>query len=107
MNESISLRVLDTPGAGNACHVYEVRVCGIPTCTIHFQDGPLQEVGANGLSNEVLLAIVRDRLEGFQSGDFACKENEKSLFAVIDALTTLQSRTADRKARGVEGKSVL
>lgn len=33
--------------------------------TFMFQKGPVQQVGINGITNEVLLAIVIDRLRGF------------------------------------------
>jgi hypothetical protein len=51
----------------------------------------------------VLLAIVIDRLRGFQSGDFKCRENTVALTHIETALMWLQKRTRDRSARGVEG----
>jgi hypothetical protein len=33
-----------------------------------FQNGPIAEVGVNGVTHEVLLAIVADRLRSFQKG---------------------------------------
>jgi len=55
---------------------------------------------------EDLLNIVVDRLESFQSGDFACRENALALTKVQEALHWLNHRTADRIDRDVEGKSV-
>lgn len=99
----------DLPKHGGACHKYHVfNKEGIGTgfdTFIEFQDGPIQEKGVNGAQNEDLLAIVIDRLRGFQSGAFACLENENALLSCINALNWLEKRTADRKARGVEGKS--
>ncbi len=71
--------------------------------TIAFQDGPVPEVGVTGLTNEVLLAAVEDRLAAFQAGPYACPENGFALGAVRNALTFLHSRTCDRQRRGVEG----
>lgn len=111
LNEALQLNVLDEPGAGNACHAYDIswrigdhmhRVIHV-----HFQNGPIQEEGVNGISNEVLLAIVRDRLEGFQSGAYACEENARALDMVIGAMESLKNRTSKRVARGVEGTSTL
>lgn len=70
-----------------------------------FQNGPLQETGGvpNGLSNESLLAIVEDRLLGFQSGQFACRENAIALTKIQEAMMWLQKRTRNRLARGIEG----
>lgn len=112
LNEQICIRVMDDPGPGGANHRYclyqphdafneelNANVLG----NINFQNGPISEAGVNGVSNEAVLAVVRDRLEGFQSGPFACPENAHALVCVIGAMTALQSRTKERAARGVEG----
>lgn len=120
LNEALQIKVLDEPGHGNACHRYQVCPEELNTfpaesdpkrasrltravCAVNFQDGPIQEVGVNGISNEALLAIVEDRLLGFQSGDFACRENAIALTHLQTAMMFLQKRTRDRLARGVEG----
>lgn len=72
---------------------------------IEFQQGGIQESGVNGVTNEALLAVVRDRLEGFQAGDFACLENQIALDHVIAAMAILKYRTLERKKRGVEGQT--
>lgn len=71
---------------------------------IRFQKGPVTDQGVNGCFMEDLLAIVVDRLEGFQSGDFACRENALALTKIQEALHWLNHRTSDRIDRGVEGK---
>lgn len=92
---------------GNASHYYEITDSdGIPVQDIRFQIGPVKECGVNGIQNEQLLAIVIDRLEGFQAGPFACEENALALKSCIAAFEVLNARTADREARGVEGTSV-
>jgi hypothetical protein len=73
---------------------------------IEFQKGGIQETGVNGVTHEVLLAIVADRLESFQNGPFHCDENRVALNHVTEALAALKSRTVARLARGVEGKTV-
>lgn len=95
-------------GPGGAYHHYEVWPNGStagPAAKIDFQQGPIQEVGINGCSNEDLLAIVADRLECFQKGKFACVDNAIALAGVHAALLHLNDRTKNRKKRGVEGKS--
>lgn len=115
LNESIGILVMDQPGPGNACHEYLVDLVSPPggpgiaspsRFTVKFQNGPIQEAGVNGISNESLLAIVEDRLLGFQSGPYACPENEIALRKLQEAMMWLQKRTRDRVARGVEGTSV-
>lgn len=61
--------------------------------------------GITGISNEALLAIVEDRLAGFQAGPFACAWNATALEHVRLALVCMLGRTKDRQARGVEGQA--
>jgi len=70
---------------------------------VRFQDGPIKESGVNGVMDENLLAIVIDRLKGFQSGPYASDFNQKAMAQCTAALATLKERTAEREARGVEG----
>lgn len=101
------VEVLDDRGAGNANHKYLVRGFGDNNRLgeISFQNGPVKESGINGLQNEDLLAIVADRLEGFQTGDFPSSENALALDRVLGAMSALESRTRQREIRGVEGTS--
>lgn len=114
LNEAIMIVALDSPGFGNANHVYGLTyVLGKPDdadddrdakeLVINFQNGPILESGINGISNEALLAIVEDRLAGFERGRFACDENAAALRSVREAMTWLKERTERRIARGVEG----
>lgn len=107
LNDKLEIRVVDEPGAGGANHVYEVdtppvegQYAGV---RIHFQNGPINENGINGITQEVLLAIVADRLRSFQAGPYACRENAVALTHVETAMLWLHKRTWDRMARGVEG----
>jgi hypothetical protein len=94
------------------CHTYRITVNqtapdGSPkpsfVTDINFQNGPIKEVGINGLTNEALLAIVVDRFEGFQKGKFPSRETAIALTKVQEALHWMNHRTIDRKVRGVEG----
>jgi hypothetical protein len=68
-----------------------------------FQNGPIKDHGVNGLSQEALLAVLIDRLEGFQSGQYKCHDNEVALDHLQGARLWLHKRTMDRVARQVEG----
>lgn len=112
LNEALLINVLDQPGQGNACHEYQIirdthgngdEYDQVELCNIKFQNGPILEAGVNGISGEALLAIVEDRLIGFQSGQFACRENAIALTKIQEAMMWLYKRTRDRMARGVEG----
>uniref|UniRef100_A0A6M3J7T5 Putative structural protein n=1 Tax=viral metagenome TaxID=1070528 RepID=A0A6M3J7T5_9ZZZZ len=103
--------VLDEPGQGNACHEYKVTTVdgdqNPPFGKISFQNGPIGEVGVNGLHQEDLLAIVIDRLQSFQKGDFRCRENAIALTKIEEAMLWLNKRTAERQKQGVEGTNVV
>jgi hypothetical protein len=118
VNDTLQISVEDQPGAGGANHLY--RVAGFNTATnasrpqslhkqednavdILFQNGTIPENGVNGVTQEVLLAIVADRLRSFQDGPFACKENACALTHIEEAMHWLQQRTIKRMRRGVEG----
>ncbi len=111
LNEALIIEVYDEPGQGNACHEYGIKgktgSAVFPFCGICFQNGPIQEVGVNGISIEALLAVVRDRLEGFQSGPFKCEENQVALAHAMAAMDALHLRTRKRLDRGVEGTHKL
>ena len=100
----------DEKGPGGASHTYEITCTGPgldvePIAVLRFQKGAPKEVGFNGISDEALLAIVIDRLRGFQSGPFSCRENALAFTKMEEALHWLNARTRDRMARGVEGIS--
>lgn len=106
-NDKIQIHAMDEPGAGGANHYYAVDVNGTENgLDIHFQNGPIAEVGVNGVTQEVLIAICIDRLECFQRGPYACKENAAALCDLQSALENLLLRTRKRMARGVEGTHV-
>ena len=108
LNDSIEITVRDQPGQGNACHHYTIQLLDESGyekagAVVHFQNGPIAEDGYNGISNESLLAVVEHRLLGFQSGQYACRENAIALTKLQEAMMWLHKRTRDRMARGVEG----
>lgn len=109
VNDGIELRAEIVLGPGGAPHHYEIEMDPVsahiePLVDIDFQSGGIKENGINGLTHEVLLAIVIDRLEHFQSGPYPCAENGIALEHTRMALNTLQARTRMRLARGVEGQ---
>ena len=100
----------DKPGQGGACHEYYISPKDIDDSTIdgefgsvQFQNGPVKEFGVNGCHQEDLLAIVLDRLQHFQNGNFACRENALAITKIEEAMHWLNHRTQERVSRGVEG----
>ncbi len=123
-NDPLRLVAYDAPSFGGANHLYILTGMDFEKSTVSpdeiddtefpeeanfvpicFQHGPILEHGVNGVTNESLLAIVKDRLEAFQAGQFKCDENAAALTAVNLALECLHSRTANRIKRGVEGQN--
>jgi hypothetical protein len=102
-NDQIFLTADDAPGQGGANHAYTASLPNGINYRFDFQNGPINEVGVNGLTHEVLLAILVDRMRGFQSGPYACTENALALASLEMAQHYLHSRTRARMERGVEG----
>jgi hypothetical protein len=118
-NDVLKIEVLDEPGSGGANHLYHITGFnsrsnpsdpwtarhGEPAehSTILFQNGPIAEVGVNGVTHEALIAILIDRLEAFQKGPFANDYNAAALLHLQGAQHSLHGRTKERTGRGVEG----
>lgn len=71
-----------------------------------FHHGPIS-AGTNGLTNEVLLEVLIDRLTCFQQSAFACAENAEALDHLMCVREALHRRTEARTARGVEGTHII
>lgn len=122
-NDKLTIAVMDEPGSGGANHLYMISgfdtatnpvkiddgsESGLPVaasqaCAIIFQNGPIAEVGVNGITHEALLAILADRLESFQAGPYASNYNAMALLHIRSAQEFLHQRTKDRMAQGIEG----
>lgn len=115
-NDTLTIDVVDEPGAGGANHDYYVSGFNLASnasasklydtkdgVRILFQNGPIAEVGVNGVTHEALLAILIDRMRSFQAGQFACRENALALTKLEEAQMWLLQRTRSRMERGVEG----
>ena len=91
---------------GNIPHNYRITAEDKHTCQIHFQEGPVKDVGINGITHEALLAVLRDRLLHFQAGSYACTENDVALHHISSAIAALNCRTEKRIIRNnTEGRS--
>lgn len=107
-NDTITIDAVDGPGPGGASHKYDIVIPyeeGALVQVVHlaFQNGAIGEVGVNGITHEVLLAILIDRLRSFEAGPYACRENAIALTKMEESLMWLHKRTMGRMKRGVEG----
>lgn len=101
---------IDEKGNGNANHIYEIHGTINAETKEKFCNPIYFQNGARNISNSVhgvidtdLLEIVRDRLIGFQSGDFATEYNAKALEHIELALMYMNRRVEDRIERNVLG----
>lgn len=108
-NDKLTVTAIDGPGPGGASHLYRIEGythVGAPAVSavhLEFQNGPIAEVGVNGITHEALLEVLIDRLTGFESGPFANSYNATALEHLELARDALHARTKERTARGVEG----
>ena len=93
--------------AGLASHEYGIQFGGPKdVARIQFQHGPRGVAGSvAGVYDDDLLAIVQDRMEGFQAGPFACPENASALDHIRQAREALGLRVARRIKQGVLGEN--
>lgn len=107
---NVMVTAVDGKGPGGASHLYRIHLnlaanAKLELTDIQFQTGPVHEAGVNGVSDEALLAILIDRLRGFQTGPYGCRENACALTHFEEGLMWLRQRTVNREIRGVEGTS--
>lgn len=105
--------VVDEKGNGGANHRYAIKYELFPVgepketheiCEIQFQNGArLLEGSIHGVLDSDLLEIVRHRLQGFQQGEFATRENAIALTHIEEALMWMNRRVEDRIERNVLG----
>ena len=113
LNDLITIRSDERdPNGGGASHRYEADITEtvtagrIPILSIQFQHGPRREEGSKpGCTEAVLLAILIDRLRGFQAGPYACRENAIMLTKLEECLHWTRARADERARRGVLGKN--
>lgn len=102
----------------NASAFHDFEVCAVPSdgpeikepqvlVGIHFQQGPIKECGINGVANEDLLLMVITRLQAFQQGPFACRDNAVAITKLEEAVMWLRKRTLEREQRNVEGTYIV
>ncbi len=116
LNESILIET-DTPDQSGAAHLYEckieVGVDGHPglkafsnVAHVQFQKGPRNVEGSiPGMTEAGLLAILIDRLRGFQSGPYSCRENAIIITKLEECLLWTKYRADERAKRGVLGRN--
>ncbi|EXS83097.1 hypothetical protein [Acinetobacter baumannii] len=70
--------------------------------SLHFQDGPIPEHGVNGVTSEALLKVLIPRTKTLDEKS-PSELNKKAIIYMESALEEFNKRTAERRARGVEG----
>lgn len=112
--ECIVVTALDETDSDGANHLYcvEVMYTGdtaintdypIHRTDLKFQKGGLAEAGPNGITDQALLAIVLDRMKGFQEGPYSDASNDIVISSLKTCLEVMEARANSRAARGVEG----
>lgn len=93
LNREISLFVLDEPNENGACNLYSVQSKGVEIAKLSFQT---DKKIVNGITNEILLAILLDRVKGFQKGPLKCEENGYIISHIKGALVWVHKRMKRR-----------
>ncbi len=69
--------------------------------SIKFQNGLPPDVGINGVRAEDVIDVLIAKLEAYQHGNLACKENEQALDSLQIARDALVRRRQRRQLQGV------
>ncbi len=72
---------------------------------LRWQNGPVDEVGKNGVQADEVLGVVLDYLTEVNVEPYESKWTTAAIVAVDNARSHLRRRTEEREARGVEGTS--
>ena len=106
LNESIRLESDDQNDSGSA-HKYEAWIGDTRVAVVQFQKGPRNVDGSTpGMTEAAVLAILIDRLRGFQAGPYACRENAIQLTKLEETLHWTKARADERAKRGVLGHNI-
>lgn len=111
VNDLVTVTVIDGPmisrdpaGTSPAAPLYQIETPNGARVQLNFQNGPISEVGVNGVTNEALIVVVLDRMREFQKNpQFACRENALAITKLEEALHWLHARTLARMRKGIEG----
>lgn len=91
--------------AGNGRHVFTAEIDGVRVMDIQFQHGPRHVQGSkSGIIDSVLLAVLIERYEAFQSGQYHCTENDAVLGHLRQAMEMVKARAKERASRDVLGQ---
>lgn len=107
------VQVIGDTGPGGAYHDYIIyHQCDKDRdetkTEIKFQKGPRTDDNSRGgVIDTDLLEIVRHRLQCFQQGEFATRENAIALTHIEEALLWMNKRVDDRIERNVLGTSKI
>lgn len=95
---TIKALATDQPSENGTRHHYRVAYqpsAGGPEIDlgiIKFQNGDAARVGVNGVSDQALLSIVADHIEGFNRGPYACEANRQASYHIREAIRWLKQR---------------
>ena len=99
--------ICDEAGNGGANHKYLISSADESAdvyAVIQFQNGARKlPESIHGVLDTDLLEIVRHRLQAFQKGQFATRENAVALTHIEEALLWMNKRVEDRIERNVLG----
>jgi hypothetical protein len=105
LNELIKITT-DEPDKSGAAHHYTMSMSGSVPASIQFQQGPRYvQDSIDGITEAAMLAVLIDRLQGFQQGPYGCRENAIIITKLEECLHWTKARADERAKRGVLGKN--
>jgi len=107
LNEALYKLFKNTKNKGNLDQDGSQKFHGVSNgnvLTFKIQDGPIKEVGINGLQATDLLFFCKELFHSLNKS-FPCRENALTITKIEEAIHWQDARTKDRESRGVEGRN--
>lgn len=98
----MKIKVSDTVESDDGMHTFIIVRGEDHRQLLHFQEGPIKEVGINGIQNIDLYDILISRLEGFEAMH-SSQYNKEQIQLLKWARESDIRRTKEREKRAVEG----
>ena len=97
------IRCVEVQGCGTYKYYALRHADGYTEAELEFQSQD-PKYGLNGWTNEALMAVLIDRLVGYQNGPTPNQFNDVAIQGLLQAQQAMANRVADREARGVRNQ---
>ena len=106
---TVQVFAIDEPHENGASHQYRIaRDDGASVQLVHFHEGEFdwRSNDVNGATDEAILAILADRMRGFQTGPKACKGYATALRKIEESMEALRKKGKKKEENLVDAPAM-